>query len=243
MNKLKIFLVLLTGTMFFACQTETKGQQPQQVDAVTFKKSIETDSNALILDVRTAEEWAGGIISGATLLDFYDPEFQSKVLKLSKSKTIYLYCLSGGRSAQAANYLRSNQYKVVELKGGINAWNNQSFATIKPEGISSNKKSEEKTIGLEAFKKLINSDTITLVDFYAPWCGPCKQMAPYVEELINDPNKNFNIIKINTDLEKEISREYKITELPTIMVIKNGKIIKTHYGFANKEMLLELVKP
>lgn len=241
MNKLKILLVVLTGTFLYACQTETKGQDPEQVDAPSFKKGIESDTNALILDVRTAEEWASGIISGATLLDFYDPEFQSKVLKLSKSKTIYLYCLSGGRSAQAANYLRSNQYKVIELKGGINVWNNQSFPMVKPEGINQPKKDTEKPIGLENFNKMINSDTITLVDFYAPWCGPCKKMAPFVEELINDSSKKFNIIKINTDIEKEISKAYQITELPTIMIFKNGKIIRTHYGFANKEMLLELV--
>lgn len=79
-------------------------------------------SNIVLLDVRTPQEFRSGYIPNAININIYDNAFQAKALALDKSKTILIYCRSGSRSAHAANVLRKNGYKVMEMRGGIGAW-------------------------------------------------------------------------------------------------------------------------
>ena len=89
-------------------------------------------------------------------------------------------------------------------------------------------------------KEVLNSDKKVLIDFYADWCGPCKMVSPIVAE-IGQENKNIKVVKINIDDEKELTKKYKITSIPTLVVIKNGKEITRGIGALSKQRILELI--
>ncbi len=85
----------------------------------------------------------------------------------------------------------------------------------------------------ENFKKEIKNG-IVLVDFYADWCGPCKMVAPIIEELSQE-KENVKFIKVNVDNHEEIAKEYGIMSIPTMIIFKDGKEINKNIGFATKE--------
>lgn len=89
-------------------------------------------------------------------------------------------------------------------------------------------------------KEVLNSDKKVLIDFYADWCGPCKMVSPIIAE-IGQENKNIKVVKINIDDEKELTKKYKITSIPTLVVIKNGKEITRGIGALSKQRILELI--
>jgi len=92
-------------------------------NSADFKSAIETDENAVILDVRTQEEVAEGMIPNAKHIDIFRPDFTAKVLDLDKSKNYYVYCRSGGRSANACQAMSQMGFsKLVNLSGGVMAW-------------------------------------------------------------------------------------------------------------------------
>lgn len=91
----------------------------------------------------------------------------------------------------------------------------------------------------ENFNKIINSG-LTLVDFYAEWCGPCKMIGPILEE-IADETKNINIIKINIDEHSDIAKKYGVMSIPTLIMFKDGQEIDKSVGFMPKEDIIEFI--
>ena len=142
MKKIFLILTLCLSISVIACsnsnsQSEEKIEQEQNIlkvvneDITKLEKLIE-HQNGNILDVRTPEEWAEGIIDGALKINFYDDSFKTEVAKLDKNKTIYVYCKSGGRSANAADQILEMGFKkVINLEGGIKAWNKAGKQTVK----------------------------------------------------------------------------------------------------------------
>ena len=90
---------------------------------------------------------------------------------------------------------------------------------------------------VENFKGLV------VVDFWAPWCGPCRMLGPIFEELANEYSDNSSIkfVKVNTDENPEVATKFAIRGIPTIKFIKDGKEVDQHVGAAPKEVLSELV--
>lgn len=83
---------------------------------------------------------------------------------------------------------------------------------------------------------------LILVDFFAPWCGPCKILEPIIKELADEyKNKEIKIFKINIDENKEIADKYNIMSIPTIVLFKDGKKINQVIGLQAKEVLKELI--
>jgi thioredoxin 1 len=95
-----------------------------------------------------------------------------------------------------------------------------------------------KTVTDETFEvDVLKADKPVLVDFWAAWCGPCRQVAPILEEIANETEK-LEIVKFNTDENPAMSARYGITSLPTLAVFHNGELVKTIIGARPKRMLL-----
>jgi thioredoxin len=100
----------------------------------------------------------------------------------------------------------------------------------------------ELKINSENFEKeVLNSEKPVLVDFFADWCGPCKMMAPIVEELATELDGKVKVGKINVDENSDIAVEYNVMSIPTLIVFKNGKEEKRLVGVRDKEELLRLL--
>ena len=83
-------------------------------------------------------------------------------------------------------------------------------------------------------QEVINSDIPVLVDFWAPWCGPCKMLMPVVEELAKEFDGKIKVGKINTDENMSLSSKFQITSIPCLIIFKNGKAINKMVGFRPK---------
>lgn len=82
------------------------------------------------------------------------------------------------------------------------------------------------------------SKGVCLVDFYADWCGPCKMLAPILEEL----DGNLTIIKINVDKREDLAKEYNVMSIPTVIFFKEGKEVNKFVGFREKEEIEQIIK-
>ncbi|MCV9386162.1 rhodanese-like domain-containing protein [Reichenbachiella ulvae] len=103
------------------------------ISAEELNEVIQNDENAIVLDLRTDEEIADGMLEGATQLNFHDPEFNDKLQALDKSKTYYVYCRSGGRSGKAAGIMKESGFKAVyDLEGGIASWKAKDLPLVVP---------------------------------------------------------------------------------------------------------------
>lgn len=91
------------------------------------------------------------------------------------------------------------------------------------------------------FDDIVNQDKTVLVDFWAPWCGPCKLMGPLLDTLASQVGDDVQICKVNVDENPGITAKYGISSLPTLMVFKSGDITKKQVGFTAMAKLLELV--
>ncbi len=80
---------------------------------------------------------------------------------------------------------------------------------------------------------------VTLVDFWAPWCGPCRMIAPVIEELAEDFDGKAKICKVNTDEEQDIAIQYGIRSIPTILFFKDGQLVDQMIGAAGKQVLAD----
>lgn len=83
---------------------------------------------------------------------------------------------------------------------------------------------------MENFNDIIKSGKLTLVDFYATWCGPCKMMHPVLEQLKDELGDSIRIIKIDVDKNEAISAQYRIMSVPTFMLFKNGEAVWRQSG-------------
>ena len=84
---------------------------------------------------------------------------------------------------------------------------------------------------------VLEADKVSIVDFWAPWCGPCRVVGPVVEELANDYSGKAVIGKLNVDENPEISIKYGVRSIPTILYIKNGEVVDKQVGAAPKSVL------
>lgn len=234
----KVVISLACATLLFAaCASEdTKGIVNS--DARQFDSLITASSDAQILDVRTPEEFAAGHLQGAQNIDWKNSDFSINVGALDKTKPVLVYCQSGNRSQQAAEYLAKNGFTAVyELDGGYSAWESAG-KPIEKAAVSNDL---ENGVTLEQYNQFIADNKVVLVDFTATWCGPCKLLAPSLHELETEIPEKFKLIKVDVDRDRPVAEFMSIAAMPTLVLYKDGQIQWRNEGLVPKDMVLEKI--
>lgn len=214
--------------LFFGACTSNGGNPV--LDAKSFSEKLKSTSNAVLLDVRTPGEFSKEYIEGALLADWNSDDFQRRIDAIDKNAPVFVYCLSGGRSSNAAAAMRKQGYKeVYELQGGIMKWKSAGLPVV------SGKVSASGGMSSDEYKNLIASGNV-LIDFSAEWCAPCRKMKPYLEELAKE-NPSLKIVTIDVDQNPNIAAELGVDALPTLKYYSNNELKFSNVGFLSKEEL------
>ncbi|MBC7571905.1 MAG: thioredoxin [Spirosoma sp.] len=210
----------------------------QTLTTAEFEARLKQTTAPQLLDVRTTGEFGGGHLPAAANLDVRNPAFGDSLARFDKTRPVFVYCLSGGRSAQAAQQMRERGFSVYELQGGYLKWTTQ----LKPiEGVPAQPATSAKAITPDALQKLTANNRLVLVDFYASWCAPCQKMMPIIEQLQAQYAGKVTIVKADADASKALMQAYQVDEIPTLLLLKEGKLTQRLIGLQTAAMLSELL--
>jgi rhodanese-related sulfurtransferase len=225
--KNRFFCILIAAFFMASCSSNA-----QNVDANTFEQKINA-GGVQVLDVRTAGEYNGSHLKNVMLADWTDKaQFAERTKYLDKNKTLLVYCAAGGRSGQAAEWLKEQGYKeVVNLQGGITAWNAAGKPVVREGGAVE--------LSTTAFNATISSNNLVLVDVGAAWCPPCKKMEPVLEALAKELRGKYTLLKVDGGNDATVMKEIGAAVLPTFMVYKNGKLSWKKEGIVTLQELKE----
>ena len=96
-------------------------------------------------------------------------------------------------------------------------------------------------INMEQYNnEIVKSEKTVLIDFFADWCGPCKMLAPVIEQ-VADEHTEIEVVKVNVDEVPELAVMYRVASIPTLIFIKDGKLVKEHVGFASKAEINSMI--
>ena len=233
----KLFSIALIAILFNSCTNGQTQNTKTNLSATEFADKIKELPSATIIDVRTPDEFSKGHLANANNYDWNGNEFEKQIAPLDKSKPVFVYCLSGGRSSSAANKMRSEGFKTVyELDGGIMKWRGANLPETTNNTVTSNGMTKQQ------FDALLNSDKLVLIDFYADWCTPCKKMKPYLDEISEDMADKVLVIRINADDNQGLCKELKIDALPVLQLYKNKTLTWTNTGFIDKAEVVKKLR-
>ena len=207
------------------------------ISANDFNKMIRNDKSAIIIDVRTPEEFNKGHLRNSLNVNWFDENFDENLKIFNKDLPVFVYCLSGGRSSKANEKIQSLGFKnVYELDGGILEWRKNKL----PEALLNN--NYENSLTVDDFNVFIETEKIVLVDYYANWCAPCKIMEPYLDEISNEYSENLNLVRINYDDNLPLVRSLEVYGLPVLQIYKNKNLLWSHVGFIEKSSVEKEIK-
>ncbi|MBN2807672.1 MAG: redoxin domain-containing protein [Prolixibacteraceae bacterium] len=228
---------ILIATLFAIIGLTAKAQLVKHINSVEFQK-ISTSMKGTLLDVRTETEFANGHLPKAGQLNYYAFDFHKKLLLLPKNEPIFLYCNTGWRSKRAAETLVKNGYtQVYNLKQGIMEWELLNLPVVLEPNAH-----PDQTDKMEAdeFSQLINTEELVLIDFYAPWCGPCRQMMPMIDSLQHEYAGKITIVKINADASKKLVKSLQLSGVPYFALYRNGKQLFNRSGPITRDQIIQL---
>lgn len=240
----KLILPIAAAAFLFAsCQQSVKGNY-SSVEPKSFASVADSLADEQLIDVRTPGEYAEGHLEGATNLDWNGGQFVKEAGSLDKSKPVMVYCRSGNRSAQAAKWLKEEGFKnVYEMKTGITGWQSEnlpvSTAEVKNNETQNQQSSAEVTTA--AYRTLVNSQDIVLVDFAATWCGPCRILSPRLDALEKEMGDKFKLVKLDSDRDARLADSMNITALPTLFLYKNGQVVWRNEGLVEKSFVADQI--
>lgn len=191
---------------------------------------------ATLLDVRTAAEFTGGHLQGALNADWNAADFNEKVAGLDKEQPLMVYCLSGGRSGEAAAWLRKAGFKqVYEMQGGLMQWKAAGLE------LESGKAADDAGMSVAVFEKQLTSNGQTLVHFSAEWCVPCRRMEPVLEELKHKRGAGLHMLKVDVEKNPALTAHYQVQGVPVFMLFVNGKQVWSEAGAQSLPQLEEVL--
>jgi thioredoxin 1 len=240
MKKIILSVTLVLSFLVAACQQSANNSKSinEKVSIEQFEKFLVEKSNALILDVRTPEEFAAGHVKGAVNLNIYDAGFKDALVKLDKSKPVLVYCKAGGRSADAATQMQALGFsEVYNFGGGMLAWANADKPMVKD-----NDAPKSKGINEAEYLKLVAEKPLVLVDFHAVWCGPCKKLAPILESVVAKKEGKLTLVKLDSDENPELMRAKNIQGIPYLELYRDGKLIWKNMGLTDEATIMSQLK-
>jgi thioredoxin 1 len=222
--------------LFLVLFTTAQDNAQYNLNAREFAAAIQVKPSPVVIDVRTLEEFESGHIERALNYDWRGKQFLNQIEGLDRKQAVYVYCMSGGRSAAAAQKMREEGFeKVYELKGGILQWRSESLPEVAGKPASKGMTQEE-------FEKLLDNPKTVLVDFYAEWCGPCKKMKPYLDAISRDMADKVEVIRIDVDKNRSLAKFMRIDAIPVLQVYRDKKMTWTETGFVEKSEVLKHLK-
>jgi thioredoxin len=233
--KVAFFTLLFILPIYQACSQ--KNVIYKNVDSKEFSQGIK-QAKAILLDVRTMDEFKNGHLKNSGQLNYYALDFRKKLLLLPPDQPVFLYCNTGYRSRKAAEILTENGYtKVYNLEHGILEWELKNYPVqIEPDA----KPDKENNMEPDEYLALTKSNQVVFIDFYAPWCAPCKQMMPAIDSLKTQYNGKITLVKINVDASKKLVKDMKIVSVPYLLAFNRGEKIFEKYGAMSRKELDEL---
>lgn len=224
----RFILGTVLAVMAYAC---SQAQSSTKLSAAEVSDKIKNTPDVQIVDVRTKGEFKGGHIANASNVEISSAEFKSMASALDKNKPVLVYCLSGGRSAKAAEYFRNEGFKeIYEMPGGMMEWRNKGLPEVKLITTSDG-------ISVREYQAMLQSNKTILVDFYAEWCAPCKKMKPFLDKISEELKDRVTVIRIDADQNPVLCKEMGVAALPVIKVYKDQKEVWNHTGFVDEETL------
>jgi thioredoxin len=209
---------------------DTAQSQKKLITAIEVQEKIQAEPTITVVDVRTPGEYQNGHLANAINIDWNGDDFAGQIAKLDTSKPIIVYCQSGGRSAKAAEKMMSMGFhNFYEMQGGMMKWRAAGLKESLDAAAAA-----VKGKSLEDFNKLINADDLVLVDFYAEWCAPCKEMKPYLDEITKSMSSKVKVLRIDADADAELCKQLKVDALPVLHLYKKGKLVWENTGFIGK---------
>jgi thioredoxin len=241
-KKIILASVLVLGITVVSCQNQTQENPSHQINATItvdeFEKKLTETEDVQLVDVRTPEEYQEGHLKNARNYNINGGDFDTELSLLDKTKPVMVYCLAGGRSAEAAEIMEKKGFaEVYNMKGGMLKWNAANKPTDKNPATP-----VKKGMSLSDFKTRVTSDKYVLVDYNAKWCKPCKKIVPMLEGLAEKKKDKLILVKIDADENKELIKENGIEAIPVMELYKDGKLIWKHSGDIDEATLIKETK-
>ncbi len=229
-----VFVILFLTACESGTSQSTQKSVAKKLEINDFEKQMASVSNIQLVDVRSPEEYSANHLAGALNIDYNGDAFETMLLSLDKNKPTFVYCLSGGRSASAAKALINKGFKeIYDMKGGMVAWKagNKSYEAItKKAGMSQ-----------ADFEAQLATDKLVLVDFNAKWCAPCQKMLPMVTKLAETYKDKLVLMKIDFDENEDLVKALNVSEIPLLLIYKNGKVIWQKIGLTEQSELEKII--
>ena len=230
MKNILSFALALVMLLTIGCNTAHTQSSKKLITANEMQGKIQAEPQITIVDVRTPGEFEKGHVANAVNIDWNGADFAGEIAKLDTNKPVIIYCQSGGRSAKAADKMLGLGFNnLYEMEGGMMKWRAAGF----PESLDKEAPAA-KGKSLDEFKKLIYADDLVLVDFYAEWCAPCKEMKPYLDEITTSMSSKVKVLRIDADADATLCKELKVDALPVLHLYKKGTLVWENTGFIGK---------